>query len=103
MLQKAADNNLIQGLCNELVPQGVISLQYADDTILFLDRSVENANNFKWIMTCFELMSGMRVNYHKSELIPIYMHEEECITYANIFGCPVGNFPIRYLGIPLHH
>jgi hypothetical protein len=35
MLQKAAGAGLIQGLGNELVQGGVISLQYADDTILF--------------------------------------------------------------------
>jgi hypothetical protein len=29
------------------------------------------AENLKWILTCFKIMSGMRVNYHKSEIVSI--------------------------------
>jgi hypothetical protein len=47
-------------------------------------------------------MSGMRVNYHKSELVTLNMEEEEIESFASIFGCPVGSFPIKYLGVPLH-
>jgi hypothetical protein len=58
----------------------------------------------KWILTCFELMYGVRINYHKNELVPINISEsEELQTYADIFGCLVGGFPIKYLGIPLHY
>jgi hypothetical protein len=58
----------------------------------------------KWTLTCFELLSGMRVNYHKSELVPInYEKEDEIQECAEVFGCPVGDFPIKYLGIPLHY
>jgi hypothetical protein len=32
---------------------------------------VEYARNLKHILTCFELMSEMRINYCKSELVPI--------------------------------
>jgi hypothetical protein len=46
-------------------------------------------------------MSGMRINYHKSEIIPINMHEEQIHLATHIFGCHVGSFPVKYLGIPL--
>jgi hypothetical protein len=46
----------------------------------------------------------MRVNYHKSEIVPINMEQrEEVETFSSIFRCPVGNFPIKYLGVPLHY
>jgi hypothetical protein len=62
------------------------------------------AKNLKWIMSCFELMSGMRINYHKGELVPINIEQvEEVNRWAEIFGCPVGAFPIKYLGIPFHY
>jgi hypothetical protein len=49
-------------------------------------------------------MSGMRINYHKSEIIPIDPKDiEEVEVFAKIFGCPVGELPIKYLGIPLHY
>jgi len=69
MFQKAQDHELIKGLGCELIPQGVISLQYADDTILFLSDNVEKARNMKYILACFENISGMRINYTKSHSV----------------------------------
>jgi hypothetical protein len=69
MLQKAANDDLIKGLGSELVPDGVINLQYADDTLLLLDKDEAHARNMKCILTCFEMISGMRMNFHKSELV----------------------------------
>jgi hypothetical protein len=69
-----------------------------------LSKDVHKAENLKWILTYFEILSGMRVNYQKSELIPINIEQEgEVETFSRIFGCHVGNFPIKYLGIPLHY
>jgi hypothetical protein len=31
------------------------------------------------------------------------LDELEANSLANIFGCPVGAFPIKYMWIPLHH
>jgi hypothetical protein len=104
ILQKAVGVGLIRGLGDNLVSGGVVSLQFADDTILIMDKCVEKAKNLKWILNYFELMSGMRVNYHKSEVVPINIEQKEDVErFARIFGCPVGEFPIKYLGIPLHH
>jgi hypothetical protein len=53
---------------------------------------------------CFVLMSDMRVNYHKSEPGPNNLeNEKEILSFANIFGYHAETFPIKYLGIPLHH
>jgi hypothetical protein len=48
-------------------------------------------------------MSGMRINYHKSELIPCNLSEDQIHSVAHLFGSPVGAFPIKYLGVPLHY
>jgi hypothetical protein len=45
----------------------------------------------------------MIINYHKSELIPINVEVEECSSFFETFGCVLGSFPIKYLGIPLHY
>ena len=103
MLIKAASVNLIKGLCPNLCPGGVVSLQYADDTILFMENNAETARNLKSILTCFEQVTGMRINYDKSELVPINLGEGDVASLKNIFRCVVGSFPIKYLGIPLHH
>jgi hypothetical protein len=95
MLQKAAKENLIRELGEELAEGGVISLQYADDIILFVDKDLELTKNLKWTLTCFELISGMRINFHKSEMVSVnVMEREEVDQFASIFGCPVGLFPL---------
>jgi hypothetical protein len=102
MLVKGTDSGLIRGLCPNFIPGGVVSLQYADDTLLFLEKDISVAFNLKWILTCFEQISGMRINFHKSELIPINIEVEELQPFIDIFKCEVGIFPVKYLGIPLH-
>lgn len=103
MLIKATSHDLIRGLCSDLVPGGVVCLQYADDTILFMDEDESKATNLKMIITYFEKVSGMRINYAKSELIPLGVEGDSLTPFVNIFGCTVGMFPIKYLGIPLHY
>ena len=103
MLAKAANHKMIGGLCQEVCEGGIICLQYADDTILFLDKNLDYANNLKMVLHCFEQVSGMRINYNKSELIPINCEEEDLSPFFDSLGCSQGNFPIKYLGIPLHY
>jgi hypothetical protein len=45
----------------------------------------------------------MRINFHKSELIPMNVELEEVHSLAHLFSCPVGTLPIKYLGVPLHY
>ena len=103
MLNKEVEADLIRGLCPRFVPGGVLCLQYVDDTLLFLEADMTVAFNMKWGMTYFEQISGMRIKYHKSELIPINLSVEECAQFVDILHCVVGDFPIKYLGIPLHY
>jgi hypothetical protein len=43
LLSKAAGKGYIRGLMNSLYPEGVISLQYADNTLIFLDHDKQGA------------------------------------------------------------
>jgi hypothetical protein len=36
-------------------------------------------------------------------LIPINLDVEGCVPFLDIFGCVLGSFLIKYLGVPLHH
>jgi len=103
MLIKAADQNLITGLMPEAFPGGIISLQYADDTLLFLENDLDKARNFKWLLACFEKLSGMKINFEKSNVLMLGLDEERCNHFASLFCCPVDCFPFTYLGVPLHH
>jgi hypothetical protein len=70
MLIKAANANLIKGICSDMCSGGVRCLQYVDDTILFYDKDPKFTTNLEWALICLEQVSGMRINYSKSELIP---------------------------------
>ena len=102
MLSKAMENNLIGRLLTNFKYGGVVSLQYADDTILFSDCDEAHLKNLKCCLAWFEQLSGMRINFHKSELIPMNLEADEVHKISHIFCCPIGSFPIKYLGIPLH-
>jgi hypothetical protein len=103
MLVKAARKGHITGFMSSLYPEGVLSLQYADDTLLFLKHNSTNASNLKWTMVCFEQLSGMKINYIKSDLMPMNLDENETMGYAKIFCCKVDSSPFKYLGVPLHY
>jgi hypothetical protein len=103
LLIKAARKEYIVGLMDSLYPEGIISLQYADDTLLFLKHDYQVAWHLTWLLVCFEKRSGMKINYNKNDLVPINLDEEETKMYARIFCCKLGSFPFKYPGVPLHH
>jgi hypothetical protein len=103
ILVKATKGGYIRGFMTSLYPEGVISLQYADGTLIFLKHDYNSACYLKWIMVCFEQISGIKINYHKSDLTPMGLEDVEIQEYAKIFCCKIGTFPFRYLGVPLHY
>ena len=86
-----------------LVDDGLSVLQYADDTNIFMDNDLERAKNMKLLLCAFEQLSGLKINFHKSELFCFGAAKANQNEYAQIFGCNVGSLPFRYLGIPMHH
>ena len=51
MLIKAAGHGIIQGLLPEVQEGGIVSLQYADDTLLSLKNDTNNqARHFKYLL-----------------------------------------------------
>jgi hypothetical protein len=66
-------------------PEGVLSLQYADDTLLFLRHDLLSDVHLKWIMVCFEQISGMKIDYNKSDMVHVNLDEDETLQYSRIF------------------
>jgi hypothetical protein len=50
----------------------------------------------------FEQLSGLKINFHKSELFCFGRAKEIQDEYKVLFGCELGLLPFRYLGIPIH-
>jgi hypothetical protein len=76
-------------------------VQYADDTILIMQGCETQLLHLKEILHSLALSSGLKVNYHKSCLVPINIGQEKVSSLASAFGCMVGTFPFTYLGLCL--
>lgn len=50
-------------------------------------------------------MSGLKINYHKSEVVVFGVNTEEEQRIANMLNSKVGKLPMKYLGVPVsdHH
>jgi hypothetical protein len=46
-------------------------------------------------------MSGLKINYHKSEILVFGAEEEEKHVLANMLNCKMGQMPMKYLGFPI--
>ena len=69
MLKK---EKMITGLAPDLIDGGGIAiLQYADDTDVCFEHDKEAAVNLKLLLYLFELMSGLKINFLKSEVLCI--------------------------------
>jgi hypothetical protein len=101
MVRQAQRNGLLCGLACNLINNGVAILQYDDDTIICLKEDIENARNMKLLLYLYEMMSGLKINFGKSELVMINGDENLQILYADLFNCQIGSFPIKYLGVPV--
>ncbi len=101
-IKRAKDVGFINGVIPHLVDDGLSILQYADDTIIFLEHDLQQAKNLKLILSVFEKLSGLKINFHKSELFCFGQANDYYDQYFDIFGCKLGAFPVKYLGIPMH-
>jgi hypothetical protein len=62
IIERAKVDGQIEGLIPLLVDEGLSILQYADDTILFMEHDIEKAWNLKLILTAFEQLLGLKIN-----------------------------------------
>ncbi|WVZ80795.1 hypothetical protein U9M48_028246 [Paspalum notatum var. saurae] len=92
-----------KGLIPHLVQDGLSILQYADDTVIFLEHYIEQAKNLKLLLCAFKQLSGLKINFHKSEIFCFGQAKQQEEDYSHLFGCSLGSFPFRYLGIPMHY
>jgi hypothetical protein len=102
LIARAKDAGQVQGVIPHLIQDGLSILQYADDTVIFMSHDVEKAVNMKLLLSTFEQLSGLKINFHKSEVFCFGRAKDHEIFYSQLFGCVVGKYPFRYLGLPMH-
>ena len=91
---------------NVLQPIGVQAIKhhcslYADDVILLLSPSAEEARAVKFILQLFGDASGLVTNVDKCSITPICGEHEAIHAFHEVLPCQILEFPIKYLGVPL--
>lgn len=84
-----------------LEEEEVSILQFADDTLFLGAATRQNAFTVKCILHCFELASGLKVNFSKSSLIGVAVDTGELQVLAAILNCRVQLLPFTYLGLQI--
>ena len=79
MLYLGKENHLIKGILFPHNGPNVLNIKYADDTLLFLESSDENLINLKRILCCFQVCSGLKINFHKSSITGIGINYDSLI------------------------
>lgn len=97
VIEKAKTLGLIKGIrIGNLM--SISHLQFADDTIIFLQDDWHSIKGIKLVLTIFEMLSGLKINYSKSSIYapasPQYMVQ----AWAAWLNCKQGTLPFTYLG-----
>ncbi|WVZ50906.1 LOW QUALITY PROTEIN: hypothetical protein U9M48_002112 [Paspalum notatum var. saurae] len=100
LITRGKANGQFRGVIPHLVEGGLSILQYADDTILFLEYDLAETVNLKLVLSVFKKLSGLKINFHKSE---IFFLERQNYIRKNTYIYLDGVFPFKYLGIPMHY
>jgi hypothetical protein len=67
-----------------------------------MEYNIDQAQNIKLLLSTFEQMSGLKINFHKNEIFYFGQAKDAKHHYEQLFGCQIEPYPFRYLGIPMH-
>ncbi|GAU48395.1 hypothetical protein TSUD_405400 [Trifolium subterraneum] len=79
----------------------VSHLLFADDTLLLGNKSWANARVLRGVLSLFEKVSVLKVNFHKSMLVGVNIGASWLTEVASMLDCKVGKVPFMYLGMPI--
>src|SRR4051812_17353388 len=78
-------------------------LQFADDTLMVGDRGWNHLWAIKLVLTSFQIISGLGINFHKSKLIGINLSENFLEIAKSFLSCKREDKAFYFLGIPVGH
>ncbi|XP_027343074.1 uncharacterized protein LOC113855643 [Abrus precatorius] len=99
LMRMAREKGMFQGLEIEGGGTHITHLQFADDTIIVSGAKWENQWCIKAILRCFELASGMKINFHKSKLIGVNIDHDFVDQASSFFHCKISSIPFHFLRI----
>lgn len=98
--RKYADGSI--GYHPKAKDMAISSLAFADDLMIFYDGKPSSLSQIIDVLSEFKLLSGLHINRDKSAIYFAGLDDLEMEETA-AYGFINGNFPFRYLGLPLLH
>lgn len=65
---------------------------------MFMENNLDEAKNLKQVLCAFEQLSGLKINFHKSELFCFSEASKVAQEYVELFRCKQGSTPSKILG-----
>jgi hypothetical protein len=101
-MKSMSENNLFRGYQVGSSESVVVShLQFADDTLILGEKSWANIRAMRATLLLFEALSGLKVNFSKSQLVGVNVHDSWLSEAAMVLNCKMGSIPFVYLGLPI--
>lgn len=66
IFNRAKERGIIKGISVAANGPNLTHLQFADDTIVFCNASLDELMNVKKLLSFFEAVSGLKINFQKS-------------------------------------
>lgn len=66
-----------------------------------IDGSDRSIVNLRLILYCFEWLSCLKINFHKSGLYIFGVDQHEKVRMTNMLNCALSSLPLKYLAIPI--
>ncbi|WOL02704.1 hypothetical protein Cni_G11423 [Canna indica] len=101
LLSLASRNGLIEGVLSSRVEGGVTHFLFADDLMIFCSNKDGCLRNVMFLMKCFEITSGLKINLAKTEVVSLRGDRGAADQAAQLIGCHSSVLPLSYLGLPL--
>lgn len=99
LIRSVVSRNMYHSFKVGSVGPSITHLQYADDTMFLGDASMSNLWALKTILRCFELASGLKVNFAKSYVLGVNVSGEFLGLAERFLQCQVGRILFTYLGL----
>lgn len=101
MVDRAKEVGLFEGLQVSRDKISVTHLQFANDTIFFFEGDESQMVNLFSVVRLFGVLSGLKINLEKSRVAGINIDLSLIQRVAELLGCGIETFPMKYLELPL--
>ncbi|GJW60154.1 hypothetical protein Tco_0109489 [Tanacetum coccineum] len=79
----------------------LINGNFLRNVIILSEWNQSDMENIIRILNVFYIVSGLKINIHKSNVFGVGVSSSEIVSMAACTGCEAGSLPFSYLGLPI--